>query len=120
MVELDEQEEAFKARQEKLLDLYYSDGIPREVLTREQRKLSEGLARTQAEREFLGVDFSTRMQQVRETLDLVEDAHARYLGATPEDRKQINNALFSRILIGATDGEFSVELRAEVTEILAR
>jgi site-specific DNA recombinase len=119
MAELDEQDEALKARQEKLFDLYYSDGIPREVLTREQRKLSEAMAQTEAERERMGVDFSTRMQQVSDTLDLLEGGHAGYLRATPEDRKQINNALFNRILIGAAEGELSVELRAEITEILA-
>lgn len=118
VTELDEQNEALKSRQGKLLDLYCSDGIPREVLTREQHKLSEALIQAAAERKRLDVGLSTRMQQVSDTLDLLEDAHARYLGAAPEDRKQMNNALFSHILIGPADEEVSVELRAEVTEIL--
>lgn len=37
--------ETFKHRQEKLLDLYYSDSSPREAFTREQRTLTKELGR---------------------------------------------------------------------------
>lgn len=69
VAELDEQDEVLKARQKKLLDLYYSDATPRGVLTSEQRKLSAGLAQAVVERECMGLDLSTRMHQVSNALD---------------------------------------------------
>ena len=51
LADLGEQADVLASHQEKLLDLYYSDGIPRETLTREQKKLSQELSRVDGERE---------------------------------------------------------------------
>ncbi len=48
-VELDEQSTLLASRQEKLLDLYYSDGIVREMLVKEQKKLLQALSRVSEE-----------------------------------------------------------------------
>lgn len=119
LAELREQVDVLASRQEKLLDLYYSDGIPREMLMREQKKLSQELARVDGEREQVGEDVPSVMQRVADILDLVEGAHARYLAATPDVRKQMNNALITRVLIGPDDEDLRVEMHAEVSEILA-
>ncbi len=119
LAELDEQADVIAARQTKLLDLYYSDSIPREMLTKEQKKLSQELARITGERERFSEDVVSIVQRMDDVLDLLEGAHARYLSASADARKQMNNALFSRIFIGPADEDLCVEMCAEVSEILA-
>lgn len=106
------------SREAKLLDLYYSDGIPREMLAKEQKKLSQQLARIEGERKRLGEDVVSIVQRITGILDLLEGARTRYLAATPDTRKQMNNALFNRILIGPANEDVRVEIRAEVSEVL--
>ena len=115
---LREQREAIELRQTKLIELYYGDGIARDVLVREQRTLAETLSRITAE-QARSEDDVLRSQRVSVTLDLLESAHARYIAAAPHERKQVNNALFSRVLIGPASDDLRVELRPEITEILA-
>lgn len=117
--ELDEQYETLKHRQEKLLNLYYSDSIPREAFTREQRTLTKELTHIEAERESLSEDIALCTQRVTDALNLLEDAHARYIAATPGDRKQLNNALVSRVLIGPSYENLHVELHPEIAELTA-
>ncbi|QYM76467.1 recombinase family protein [Leucobacter luti] len=119
VAELITQSETINSRQEKLLDLYYSNGIPREMLVREQKKLSQELARVNEERARLEEDTTSTVRRVTEVLDLLDGAHTRYLAATPDARKQMNNALLSQILIGPDDEDLCVKLRGKVTEILA-
>ncbi len=115
---LREQREAIELRQTKLIELYYADGISRDVLVREQRTLAEALSRITAE-QARSEDDVLHLQRVSVTLDLLEGAHARYTAAAPHERKQVNNALLSRILIGPASDDLHVELRPEITEILA-
>ncbi|UOR02475.1 recombinase family protein [Leucobacter allii] len=117
-VELDEQSRLLASRQEKLLDLYYSDGIARETLVKEQKELSQGLTRINEELSLFREDTDSAVRRVSEVLDLLGGAHARYIAATPDVRKQMNNSLFNRVLIGPGDEDLLVELRDEITEIL--
>lgn len=116
--ELSEQAHVLASHQEKLLDLYYSDGIPREMLIRKQKKLTQELAQVNSERERVGKDTPSVMQRVSDVLNLLEGAHTRYLTATPDARKQMNNVVISRVLIGPDDADLRIELRDEVTETL--
>jgi len=118
-VELDEQSALLASRQEKLLDPYYSDGIARETLIKEQKKLSQALSRVNEERTRLGENTDSAVRRVSEVLELLNGAHTRYLAATSDARKQMNNALFSRVLIGPGEEDPRVELRDEIAEALA-
>ncbi|KAB1661924.1 hypothetical protein F8O07_08595 [Pseudoclavibacter sp. CFCC 13796] len=118
-VELDEQSTLLASHQAKLLDLYYSDGIARETLVREPKKLSQTLSRVSEEQTRLGEAAATAVRRVSALLELLNDAHARYLAAAPDARKQMNNALFNRVLIGPGDEDLRVELRDEIAEVLA-
>lgn len=103
----------------KLLDLYYSDDIACEMLVNEQKKVLQELTRINEEVSLLGEDTDSAMRRVSEILDLLGGAHARYLAAAPDARKQMNNALLSRVLIGPSDEDLRVELRDEIAEVLA-
>lgn len=84
--ELGEHVEVLASRQEKLLDLYYSDGIPREMFVKKQKKLSRELAQVAGERERARGDVTTIVRRVSGLLNLLEGAQARYLAAAPDER----------------------------------
>ncbi len=111
------QAQEIRLRQEKLLEAYYSDALPRDLFVKEQRKLSDSLSRTEAEEERLSDDVVFQTKHLAESLDLLEDAYDRYLAAAPADRKQLNNALMDRVLIGPNPEDICVELRPEIAKL---
>jgi len=111
------QAQEIRLRQEKLLEAYYSDALPRDLFVEEQRKLAESLSRTEAEKERLSGDVAFQMKHLAESLDLLEDACDRYLAAAPTDRKQLNNVLLDRVLIGPNPEDIRVELRPEIAKL---
>lgn len=115
--ELAVQAQEIRVRQEKLLEAHYSDALPRDLFVKEQRKLAESLSRTEAEQERLSDDVTFQIKHLAESLDLLEDACDRYLAATPTDRKQLNNALMDRVLIGPNPKDICVELRPEIAKL---
>jgi hypothetical protein len=115
--ELAVQAQEIRLRQEKLLEAYYSDALPHDLFIKEQRKLADSLSRTEAEEERLSDDVAFRMKHLAESLDLLEDACDRYLAAAPADRKQLNNALLDRVLIGPNPEDICVALRPEIAKL---
>lgn len=111
------QAQEIRLRQEKLLEAYYSDALPRDLFVKEQRKLAESLSRTKAEEERLSDDVVFQVKHLAESLDLLEDAYDRYLAAAPADRKHLNNALMDRVLIGTNPEDICVELRPEIAKL---
>ncbi|GAB3598490.1 hypothetical protein [Microbacterium tumbae] len=111
------QAQEIRLRQEKLLEAYYSDALPRDLFVKEQRKLAESLSRTEAEKERLSDDVVFQMKPVAESLNLLEGAYDRYLAAAPADRKQLNNALMNHVLIGPKPEDIYVELRPEIAKL---
>ena len=96
--------------------------IPRSSPTARRHRLGQAFIRhalttIDAERESLGEDIALCTQRVTDALNLLEGAHTRYLAATPVDRKQLNNALVSRVLIGPSDENLHVELHPEIAEL---
>ncbi|GAB3618395.1 hypothetical protein GCM10027416_29520 [Okibacterium endophyticum] len=79
--------------------------------------MAQSLAHIDLERERLSADDALRQQPLSESLDLLEDAHSRYLAAAPADRKQLNNALLEHVLIGPSPEDIQVSLRSEITEL---
>lgn len=115
--DLDEQSRALRLRQERLLEAYYADDVSHDLFANEQRKLAEALSRIELEQERLGEDIPLRLQRMVESLELLESAHSRYLAATPADRKQLNNAVLSHILIGPSSEDVHIELRPEIANL---
>lgn len=111
------QAQEIRLRQEKLLEAYYSDALPRDLFVKEQHKLAESLSRTEAEQERLSDDVASQTKHLAESLDLLEDACNRYLAAAPTDRKRLNNALLDRVLIGPNSEDIYVELRSEIAKL---
>lgn len=49
-------------------------------------------------------------QQTRDALDLLQDAYETYEQATEPTRKQLNRAIFTRVLLGYEPEQLRVEL----------
>ena len=98
--QLDEEVTVIEASRGKLLDAYYANVIPRDLFLREQRRLKAEHARNDRDRKTAKADLADLEQQTRDALDLLQDARETYEQASGPTRKQLNRAIFARILLG--------------------
>ncbi len=117
--ELAAEAEGIVAQQEKLLEVYYSDAIPRELFTRSQKKLSTELSGVQRELDSFRSNESEHVADIQDALDLLKDAHGTYLAATEPIRKQLNQRIFTRILLGPELEQVTFELNEPFRELVA-
>ncbi|WP_246323187.1 recombinase family protein [Microlunatus parietis] len=108
-----------EANRGKLLDAYYSDAIPRDLFLAEQRRLKIEHARINRERATIETDHATIERQTRDALDLLQDVHTTYERATEPIRKQLNRAVFERVLIGYEPDQIRVELNDPYRELVS-
>lgn len=106
-------------RQEKLLEVYYSDAIPREMFTKSQKKLSVELSQVHRELDLLRSSEGERIIEIQRALDLLQDPYGTYLAATEPVRKQLNRKIFTRILLGAESHQIATEFNDPFREIIA-
>jgi site-specific DNA recombinase len=85
--------------QQKLLQLFYRDGVDEEVLQAEQARI-EG-ERTQARRWLTTAtqEAEDATEALDEALSIIQSCHTTYMAADPEQRRLMNQAIFSRLLI---------------------
>lgn len=90
-------------KRKKLLDAYYSEAIPTELLKSEQQLLTK---------EIEGLEFRLVRAQMkvanlelalRKTLEFLSDPQRIYLEAPPRLRRQLNQAVWDEIQIGSDD-----------------
>jgi len=93
----------------KLLEAYYADAVPHDLFLREQRRLKAEHARLEHERKTAATGLADLEQRTREALDLLHDAHQTYQRASEPIRKQLNHALFARILLGYDPSQIEIE-----------
>jgi len=79
---LAEQATAVETNRTKLLNAYYAEALPRDLFLAEQRRLTAERARLDRERRRTETDRASLEAQVRDALDLLEDAHATYASAS--------------------------------------
>ena len=99
-----------EAHRGKLLDAYYADAVPRSLFLSEQRRLKADQVRLEHDRKAAAADITQLEQQLLDALDLLQDAHNAYEKASEPVRKQLNRALFARILLGTEPSDIRVEL----------
>jgi site-specific DNA recombinase len=85
--------------QQKLLQLFYRDGVDEDVLKVEQERIET--ERTQARR---WIDSATHEADeahaaLDEALSIIQGCHATYMAADAEQRRLMNQAIFKRLLI---------------------
>jgi SOS regulatory protein LexA len=85
--------------QQKLLQLYYRDGVDAEVLQAEQERIEA--ERTQSRRwiDSAAHEAEEASAALDEALSIIQNCHATYLAADPELRRLMNQAIFTRLLV---------------------
>jgi site-specific DNA recombinase len=87
--------------QQKLLQLFYRDGVDEDVLQAEQQRIEA--ERTQARRWITSATHETEEAETAldEALAIIQGCHATYLAADPELRRLMNQAIFTQLLVRA-------------------
>jgi hypothetical protein len=85
--------------QQKLLQLFYRDGVDEDILQAEQQRISA--ERTQAERWLNTAKHETQEaeQALDEALAFIRGCHATYMDADAEQRRLMNQAIFVQIFV---------------------
>ena len=86
-------------QQLKLMEARYADAIPLDLLKSEQERVTRELAGAQQVIDRCTTEIDAVLKVVEETLLLCADAHRLYLSATPDVRRQLNQAVFTRFWI---------------------
>ena len=93
--------------QQKLLQLFYRGGVDEEVLQAEQERIDA--ERTKARRLINTATYEADETRAAldEALALIQGCHATYLASDYEERRLLNQAIFTRLLIkgDSLDGE---------------
>ena len=103
-------------KQDKLIGVYYENAISRELFKRKQKSLQSELAQLQRRLTATITDKTAVAKNIRDSLELLQDAQSTYRAATEAIRKQLNQAVFTRILLGPD--EMRVELNESYQELL--
>ncbi len=92
-----------QGQQQKLLQLYYEDGVSKEVLQAEQKRIEAEQAtvgRLQAAANYEIAEFE---QALDDALILVDSRRVPYLTASPTERRLINLAIYRALLVSSDD-----------------
>ncbi|MFT4289494.1 recombinase family protein [Nocardioides sp.] len=108
--QLDAEASSIEKQQVRLLDAYHAEAIPRTLFEKDQQRLKTERARNDRERGTAATRLADLEQQMREALDLLQDVHETYQQAAPMLRRQLNQALFARVLLGAESTQVRIEL----------
>jgi site-specific DNA recombinase len=116
--EADEERERLMKRQqrllaerEKLLQAHYAEAIPLDLLRDEQERIRVALAQINERLGSTERRYGEIERNLVLALGLLENNHARYLKARPQLRREINQALFTRIYVDQTG-----DVRGELAE----
>jgi DNA invertase Pin-like site-specific DNA recombinase len=88
-----------KNQQLKLLEARYAEAISLDLLKSEQERITREIAAAQQIIEQCTAEIGTVLAAVEGALALCADAHRLYLGAPPEVKRQLNQAVFERFWI---------------------
>jgi len=110
-------------KQAKLLEAHYADAIPVSLLKSEQDRIAAELASTYAVVAASEITFEKIGGNLRHALAFLTNCHDAYLRAPTRIRRQMNQAVFERFLVGedgSTDAEpagvFGVLLSPDIIE----
>jgi site-specific DNA recombinase len=94
----------------KLLEAHYANAIPLDLLKVEQERIARELGHVEERLGALELRFDVVERNLKAALRFVGNLHHAYAEADPKVRRQMNQALFVRILV-SDDGEVAGELR---------
>jgi site-specific DNA recombinase len=120
-IELERQEKRKRQlhdQQLKLLEARYANAIPLDLLKSEQERITRDLAGAQQIIDRCSTEINLILTVVEEILLLCANAHRLYLSATPDVRRQLNQAVFTRFWI-VDDQVHGADLTEPFAQLLA-
>jgi site-specific DNA recombinase len=90
--------------QHKLLDLYYGDGVSKEVLQAQQKRLEAEQAKAQRLASTARFEVSELDQALNDALLLIDKRLVPYLTGSPSEKRLINLAIYVMLLVSETGG----------------
>ena len=97
-------------KRKKLLEAHYSDAIPLDLLKSEQQKIAKELAAIEHELKMHNMTFEQIRNNLKLTLDIVENCGDAYRNASDTIKRLMNQAIFEKFYIISND---EVELDIE-------
>ena len=100
--EIDRQAKALArldSEREKLLQAHYAGAVPLDLLKREQERIAREMARAESITGRLNAEIGDVERGLEEALGLLGDANRLYQLAPHHIRRQLNQAVFERILV---------------------
>ncbi|HDY74256.1 MAG TPA: hypothetical protein ENH51_04000 [Euryarchaeota archaeon] len=83
----------------KLMDAYYDEAIPLEVLKKEQNRISGEMEDCQGRLEVLKAGDDDIKSMLNLALDMASKCHVAYTKASPKVRRMFNQAFFKKVSI---------------------
>ena len=102
------------AEQFKLMQAYYAEAVPLEILKVEQTRLSAEIMLCEERMSALGAQEEQAQRVLELAIHLIGDCHSAYMKAKPETRRLFNQAFFEAIYV--KDRKIQ---RAQNTELFA-
>jgi hypothetical protein len=103
------------SQQQKLLDLYYDDGVSKEVLQAEQKRIETEQRVIEKLAAAARYEVAELDQALDDALLLIDTRVAPYLSGNPTERRLINLAIYTTLLVSGTD-----TVQAEATPLYAQ
>ena len=102
---------------EKLLQAHYADAVPLDLLKSEQNRIRAALAHVQERLDATDYQHDLLEANLKAALELVTDVQSAYAAAPNSVRRQLNQALFTRIYV--YDGDLTSELAEPFNTLLS-
>ena len=102
---------------EKLLQAHYAGAVPLDLLKREQKRIAGEMAAADRGLARLNAELGAVEQGLNQALELVANCHELYLSAPNHVKRQLNQAVFERIIV-EDDGVPTARLTPAFGELL--
>lgn len=102
------EKDKLERKRQKLLEAHYNDAIPLDLLKSEQEKITKQLTMIDSEMKSYNATFAAISERLNDALDLIEDCGKLYRYANDQEKRLMNQAIFSRLLVGP-DGNLTAE-----------
>ena len=83
----------------KLLNAHYMDAIPLELLKEEQERITRELGHTEEKLRTANVTIENIDSIMRRSLEFLANCYVTYVSATPQVRRQLNQAVFEAFMV---------------------
>ena len=92
-----------QSQQQKLLQLYYEDGVSKEILQAEQKRIQAEQATVERLQDAANYEITEFERALDDALILIDSRRVPYVNASPTERRLINLAIYTALLVSSED-----------------